>query len=185
MCRTLGALTALFCVVSIFAQDEAEQKKPPTTKLEAFQSRTGVVLIRGYSTVGILRGMGGDISVEAREFRDGSNPNSPRATGVSITVRETGRLGRENVSYVDFDEIDSLLKGIEYISKVNREVTKLALFEVDYRTKGDLRISVFSNQKGDVSAAVSSGTIGRTSSFINLTDLGKLCEMIANAKSML
>src|ERR1035437_7393021 len=115
MCRTVGALTALFWIGSAVAQDQAEQKTPPATKLEAFQSRTGVGLIRGYSTVGTLRAVGSEVSVDAREFRDGSNPNSPRAIGVAITVKETGRLERENTSYVDLDEIDSLLKGIEYI----------------------------------------------------------------------
>ena len=181
----IGALVALLCTGTAFAQDQTEQKKAPATKLEAFQSRTGVVLIRGYSTVGSLRGMGGEVVVDAREFRDGSNPNSPRATGVSITVKENGRLERENMSYIDLDEIDSLLKGIEYISKVNNDVTKLALFEVDYRTKGDLRITVFNNAKGEVSAAISCGTIGRTQSFIKLTDLDKLREMISTAKSKL
>jgi hypothetical protein len=182
---TVGALVALLCASSAFAQDQVEQKKAPATKLEAFQSRTGVVLIRGYSTVGSIHGFGGDVTVDAREFRDGSNPNSPRATGVSITVRETGRLERENTSYIDLDELDSLLKGIEYISKVKKDVTKLAQFEVDYRTKGDLCITVFNSERGDVSAVVSSGTIGRTRAFIKLADLEKLRELIATAKSML
>ena len=185
MNHTIGSLVAILCVGSAFAQDQAEQRKAPATKLEAFQSRTGVVLIRGYSTVGTLRALGGEVTVDAREFRDGSNPNSPRATGISITVREAGRLERENTSYIDLDEIDSLLKGIEYISKVNKDVTKLALFEVDYRTKGDLRITVFNNAKGDVSASVSSGTFGRTNAFINLANLEKLRELIATAKSKL
>jgi len=172
----------LICSAVSFAQDQAE-RKAPATKLEAFQSRTGVVLIRGYSEVGSLRGMGGDVSVDAREFRDGSNPNSPKTTGISITVKETGRLERENTSYIDVDEIDSLVKGIEYISKVSKDVTTLDLFEVDYRTKGDLRITVFNSSRGEISASVSSGTIGRTNAFIKLAELDKLRNLILTAKS--
>ena len=185
MYSTIGTLIVFLGTGSAFAQEQAEQKKAPATKLEIFQSRTGVVLIRGYSTVGTLRAMGAEVVVDAREFRDGSNPGSPRTTGVSITVKEAGRLERENTSYIDLDEIDSLLKGIAYISKADKDATKLSLFEVDYRTKGDLRITVFNSEKGDVSAVISSGTIGRTRAFVKLADLDKLRDMISSAKSML
>ena len=95
-----------------------------------------------------------------------------------------GRLERENTSYIDIDEIDSLVKGIEYLSKVSKDVTKLDQFEVDYRTKGDLRITVFNSPRG-VSAAVSSGTVGRTRAFIELAELEKLRDLILAAKSKL
>ncbi len=176
-------VSILICSGVSFAQDQAG--KAPATKLEAFQARTGVVLIRGYSTVGTLRGMGGEVTVDAREFRDGSSPNSPKATGISIAVKETSRLERENTSYIDVDEIDSLVKGIEYISKVSKDVTKLDLFEVDYRTKGDLRITVFNSPSGEISASVSSGTIGRTNAFIKLAELDRLRDLILVAKSKL
>ena len=134
-------ITLMFSAAAL-AQSKPEAGKTPATELEAFQSRTGVVLIRGFSTVGTVRGMGGEVSVDAREFRDGSNPSSPNATGISITVKETSRLERGNISFVDYDEIDSLIKGVEYISKVGKDVTKLDHFEVDYRTKGDLILTV-------------------------------------------
>ena len=178
-------ISILICSAVSFAQDQANPAKAPSTKLEAFQSRTGVVLIRGYSIVGTLIGEAGAVSVDAREFRDGSNPNSPKATGISITIKETGRLERENTSYIDIDEIDSLVKGIEYISKVTKDVTNLDQFEVDYRTKGDLRITVFNGTRGEISARVSSGTIGRTDTFIKLAELDKLRELILAAKAKL
>jgi hypothetical protein len=167
------------------AQEQGEQQRPPATKLEAFQARTGVVLIRGYTTVGSIRGMGATVvSVDAREFRDAANPNS-RATGISIEVKESGRLERENTSFVDSEEIDALLKGIEYIAKIGKDVTKLENFEADYRTKGDLRIGVFSAAGGKVSAVVASGRIGRTRAFIELKQLDELRRLIVAAKAKL
>ena len=71
----------VLCSGLSLCQEQGETRKTPATKLEAFQARTGAVLIRGYSTVGTLRGEGSDVSVDAREFRDGSNPNSPKAMG--------------------------------------------------------------------------------------------------------
>jgi hypothetical protein len=168
-----------------YGQDQSEQQKAPATKLEAFQARTGIVLIRGYTTVGTIRGLGGTVSVDAREFRDASNPNSPRATGISISVKETGRLERENTSYVDVEEVDSLVKGIEYIGKIGKDVTKQEMFEADYRTKGDLRIGVFNDSKGAISAVVSTGRIGRTTAYIKLQELDELRRLILLAKSKL
>lgn len=183
--RLITTAFLLLMVSSIAsAEGEGEQPKPPATKLEAFQARTGVVLIRGYTTVGVVSGRGGIVTVDARELRDASNPNS-RATGISISVEETGRLQRENTSYVDADEIDSLLKGIEYIMKIGKDVTKLQNFEVDYRTKGDLRITVYNDAKGQISAAVSSGRIGRTQAFIELRDLEEFRKLILAAKAKL
>ena len=64
-------------------------------------------------------------------------------------------------------------------------MTKLDLFEVDYRTKGDLRITVFNSPSGEISASVSSGTIGRTNAFIKLAELDRLRDLILVAKSKL
>lgn len=184
MKRASAVLASLVWIATaLFGQEPGDKAKTPATKLEAFQSRTGIVLIRGYSTIGKVSVMGGQITVDAREFRDGSNPNSPRATGIAITVKEAGRLERENTSFVDAEEIDSLLTGIDYIAKANKEITKLDQFEVDYRTKGDLRITVFSSERGEISAAVSCGSIGRTTAYIKLPELQRVRDLIAAAKT--
>ena len=178
-------LTLLTLCVSMcsFCQDQGDRQKTPATKLEAFQARTGVVLIRGFSIIGTISSRFGELTVDAREFRDGSNPNSPRTTGVSITVKESGQLERESTSYIDNDEVGSLIKGIEYITHITKDATKLDLFEADYPTKGDLRVTVFNNDKGEVSAAVSRGQIGRTTAYLKFSDLDKLRELILLAKS--
>jgi hypothetical protein len=169
----------------LIAQAPQESQKPPATKIEAFQTRTGIVLIRGYTTVGTISGrLGARITVDAREFRDARNPQATQ-TGISIGVKESGRLERENTSYVDADEVDSLVAGIDYVSKATKDITKHQNFEVDYRTKGDFRIVVFNDLRGGISASVDSGRIGRTSAHIDLDDLQKLKELIVLAKSKL
>lgn len=116
-----AVLTLLFTSLA-YGQDQGEAQKP-TTKLEAFQARTGIVVVRGYTTVGSVRGMG-TVTVDARDFRDASNLKT-RLTGVSITVKESGRLERENIAFIDSDEIESLLAGLDYISKATKDVTSL------------------------------------------------------------
>jgi hypothetical protein len=163
------------------AQDVDTQSKP-STKLEAFQASTGIVIVRGFTTVGAIRGLSGSITVDAREFRDASNP-SRRVTGISIEVKETTRLERQNTSFIDFDEIDSLIQGFDYLAKASKEVTTLNNFEVEYRTKGDFRLVVFNNSSGQLSLAVSSGRIAKTSVYLKIEQLSELRELMLLAKS--
>lgn len=164
------------------AQNTDESK--PATKLEAFQSKTGIVLVRGFTHVGSIRGVGGNITISAREFFDASS-STTKITGISITIRESGRIERSNTSFIDADEIESLLHGLDYIAKSGKEVTKQQQFEVEYRTKGDFSITIFNDSGGDISVAVTSGRIGKASSFIELSDLAQLRQLILDAKAKL
>jgi hypothetical protein len=166
------------------SQTKAEPSHEAKTKLEAFEAKTGVVIIRGFSKVGSVSGQyGGRVSVEAREFLDASG--GKREYGITIEVAKGGEIERENTSYIDYDEIESLLRGIDYISKVQRSVTKLEDFEADYRTRGDFRISTFSGHGGEIMAAVSSGVIGEVTAFLPLPKLEELRGLIVGAKEKL
>jgi hypothetical protein len=175
-------LIVMFSLPSLAQEQEAQVE--PATKLEAFQSRTGAVIVRGYSTVGTIRGLGGNVTVDARDFRDARNPTR-RVTGISVSIKQTSRLERENTSFIDSDEIDGLLQGIEYIAKASREVTKLENFEAEYRTKGDFRVIVFNDSRGQLSVAVTSGRVGRISAYLKLSDLAEFRKLIVAAKSKL
>lgn len=172
-------------VIGVQAQEQSAiadaGRQPPPTRIEAFSSRTGVVLIKGITTIGEVARQG-RVTVEARELRDASTPKAAQY-GIAINVKEAGRLERESLSYIDEDEIDSLLKGIDYIAGVNRTVTKMADFEAKYKTRGDFAITVFSSESGELMVSVESGRIGRTSAFLKLAELERLKQMIVNARS--
>jgi hypothetical protein len=165
-------------------QEQQQDSAKPATKLESFQGKTGIVVVRGFTTIGMIRGIGGDITVDSREFRDASNP-SARVSGISIAVRENGRLERENTSFIDADEIESLLKGIDYIAKASKDVTTMDQFEAEYRTKGNFSVTVFNQTNGETSVAVSSGRIGKTTVFIKALSLPELHTLIMAAESKL
>lgn len=179
----LAALTTSAAAQQQAADPSAQQRAAPATKIEAFSAKTGVVLIKGFLTVGRVRGQG-IVSVDAREFRDASSPKTG-VYGVAIEVKESGRLERETRSFIDQDEIDSLVSGIEYISKISKSVTVMKDFEAEYRTKGDFSITVFSDSSGGLSLAVASGRIGKTSAFLKLGDLDQLKALILEAKKVI
>ena len=179
--RKILLATILTIPLIAVAQEQADATKvPPATKLEAFSARTGIVLVKGFTNLGTVNGMG-RVSIDVREFRDASNPKSAQY-GVAFEVKESGRLERENTSYIDEDEIDSLIRGLDYISKIDRSVTTFGNFEAQYRTKGDLSLVVFSGSGGEISLAVSSGRIGRTRAFLKLADIEQIRTLLGEAK---
>ncbi|HUQ34710.1 MAG TPA: hypothetical protein VM095_21510, partial [Pyrinomonadaceae bacterium] len=127
-------INLFFVVLGLFVfaghasgQEPVETQLQPRTKLEAFQSRTGIVIIKGFSRIGVAAGLEGtSIEIENRELRDaGSNA---REYGITVEVREAGNNARRSISYIDYDEIDPLLKGLEYLGKVDNSVTQLTRF---------------------------------------------------------
>ncbi len=126
--------------VSTLAAQEAARPQAPKTKIEAFDAQQGTVVIRGFSKMGELKGVyGGVVSVESMEFTHAATGR--KEFGIAIDVEETSGLERESRSFIDYDEIDPLVKGIDYISKIDASATRLANFQADYRTKGDLRVN--------------------------------------------
>jgi len=167
--------------LSSFAQEAKPAAKEPKTKLEAFEAQTGAVLIKGIGEVGSVSGMG-SLEVGVREFTHAGTGR--KEYGVTIEVKASGTFERKDTAFIDYDEIDSLLKGIDYISKIDKSVTPLPSFEAVYTTKGELRVITYST-KGKVQAAVQSGRIGAASAFISLDQLAKFRGLIADAKAKL
>jgi hypothetical protein len=183
MNRILPALAFIAATSGHLAAQQAPAAPSlPKTKLEAFDATTGSVIVHGFTSIGSLNGqLGGSLAVESKEFTNAAT--AKKEYGITVQVKETGRLDRENTSYVDYDEIDSLLKGIDYIGKVDSSSTKFQNFQADYHTKGDLTVATFSTGARGTMVAVTSGRIGATSVYLKFTDLQAFRELIAKAKA--
>jgi len=178
--RCLAAVA--LCATLLHAQDRIPPAGPKT-RIEAFESQAGTVVIRGFSKAGEMRGVyGGVVTVQSIEFTDATT--GKKEYGITIDVKETDRLERSNRSFIDYDEIAAFLKGIDYVAKVDGSVTKLDNFQADFRTKGDFEISIFNTGK-DTMASLSSGSIGKTSLFLKISDVAKFRDFVANAKTTL
>jgi hypothetical protein len=161
-------------------QQEICTPPPSATKLEMFSNQTGVVLIRGFSRIGVIKGKG-SVTVAVIVFRAADNPKTTVA-GLSVTVKESDTAGREKISYVDYDEIDALLKGIDSISKADRNSTPLAYFEAEYGTKGGLSVFTYGGGSG-IHLGVSSGACSKVTAHLEITDLNELKNLIQNGKT--
>ena len=157
----------------------------PRNKLEDFEGRVETVLIRGRHWVGTVRAQNGTARVEATEIRD--SVTSATASGAIITIKaDGGPAGGDIRSFVDYDEIDALLRAIDTASKASESITRLSHFEVRYRTKGDFEIMVFKQLESNlVAAAIEGGFFDRSRLYLSIEDLVKLRWMIAQAKERL
>jgi hypothetical protein len=184
MKRYVYILAGVLCASSLIshAANLKDEIPAPKTKLEEFSAKTGAVIVRGFEEIGTISGIyNTSIKVEAKEFVNVST--GKKEYGITIEVKkEDGSYDKESTSYIDYDEISSLISGIDYISKVNKSATKFSNFQADYNTKGDFKISTFSTGN-KIMVGIESGRIGSVSAYYNLASLPQIRDIIEKAKN--
>jgi hypothetical protein len=153
----------------------------PRTKLEAFDERYGTVVVKGFTQVNSIDVRG--VRVDAVELRD--TARATRVTGIVIALGTPGERPQENRAFVDYEEIDGLLAGIDAVSRVNETMTKLAGFEGKYRTLGDFEVGVFRQTRSGNAVSLTSGVCEQARLTMTLDELIKVRAMIAEAKAKL
>jgi len=115
----------------------------PKTALEVFEAQTGTVIVKGFGQANSVTTSGGTISVRCLESVDISA--GTKQYGLEIELAENSQ-SRDKI-IVDYDELDALLNGIDYLSKISYDVTPLPGFEAVYSTKSGLRFEAHSSRR--------------------------------------
>jgi len=165
---------------------------PPPTRIEAAQQRKGSVVVKGYSEIGVVQGQSGSaIRVLAVEVSD--TTRGAKEYGVAIAVdRASGQFTREVVSYLDYEEIDSLLGAIDALARLDNSATTLMNFDAIYRTHGDVELTSFTPTNGARGVALRctqtirpSGNIAWSTAYFTLSQLGDIRQQLIAAKLVL
>lgn len=153
--------------------------------MEAIEGSYERILLKGFSQIATVRVRGAEIRIDAVELRESTA--STRAMGIAIAMKEADQERiNENRAFVDYEEIDSLLKAIDFAAKVNETVTKLAGFEARYRTRGDFEFVVFRQGRASgTAAAVTTGICDRVTGLLTLDELALVRAHIVEAKTRL
>lgn len=152
------------------------------TRLETFEATTGRVIVKGTEELGTVTGKNGLTTVKIQEFRD--VVGNQRESGLVITVRQNEQT--EDTTTVDYDELDPLLKAIDYISKADPNVTSLNHFEAFFTTKAGLRVaSYISRRTSTVEASITSQRVNRSKTWINQTQLAEFRILLEQARTKL
>lgn len=187
----------LLCFVTNYAQrrrfdihlDQRCELDAPITALGEFDSRMQTIIVRGSTYVQTLTARNGSARVDALELRDETSRSS--TNGVVITLKEANREdnnqpGFETRSYIDYEEIDRVIKAWDQVARTDDTITRLNNFESRYRTRDDFEIVVFRQTPGGtIAASVSGGLCDRARIFLSLDELIKLRHMVAQAKQRL
>ena len=183
-------MLVLFCGAALAQRPGPEFRRPlaceplePRTKLEAIDARYERVLIKGFSQIATLEARGGDIRIDAVELKDTMAP--ARATGIVVALRESSENPREERSFIDYEEIDPLVKALDTLARVNETATRLTGFEARYRTLGDLEANVFRQSRTGAAASISTGICDKLTVLLTLDELNKLRGIILEAKTRL
>jgi hypothetical protein len=154
----------------------------PMTRLEALDTQTGALLVKNYTYIGAVSGFSGISMVTSYEFVDVQTGR--KDYGVGVETRETGRSEREARTYVDYDELDALLRALDYITKIERSAS-MENFEALYRTRGELTVSTFIRPNGSLQAEIAIGIFRRAGITISLGRMADFRKLIADAKATL
>ncbi len=150
-----------------------------STQLELISSAKGTAFVKSYEEMGTLKVLtGGTVSVDALvidQLASGS-----KQFGATVQVKQPGRIEREDTSFVDYEEIEALIAGIGYISKVAD--TPFTNYEATFNTTGGITLIVFNNDAGKVAAAIKSGRIGGATAFASLEQLESFRELLVKTK---
>lgn len=124
------------------------------TDLGVFETQTGTVLIKGFSQIGILTVGSDTVTVYCKQSTDISTGH--KADGLAIVL--SGNAPPRKRILVDYGELDSLLDGINYLSKITYDVTPLTGFEASYSTRSGFSVVANSlRRQGSIQASLEYG----------------------------
>ena len=162
---------------------QAQETNVPPTRIEAFEVQTGVILLKAVGHVGEISAKGSIISVRYKETTDARTGRKEH--GMAIAVKEGDQP--EDVTFIDYDEVDGLLDGLNYINTVTFTVTPLPTFEASYMTRGGLHIAAYTSNRrsGTIQAYLQSCHMVKTRLLLTPGQVSQLQSLIQQARNAL
>lgn len=149
------------------------------TEIGLFESQTGVVIIKGFGEIGSVTTGSAVISVRYKETTSAATGH--RDFGVAVVIE--GNQWRES-ALVDYDELNSLISGINYLGKIGPGMTTPPGFEATYTTKSGLRFIAYRNKRqGTILTYVQYNDTPRIP--LSSEQWSQLANLISQAKSTL
>jgi hypothetical protein len=174
-----------FCVVliavgcSLAFAVRAQDTNALKTQIGIFESQTGVVIVKGFGQIGSVSTSAAVISVRCKESSSAATGHKDYGIAVVIEVNQWRGL-----AIVDYDELDSLLNGMDFIGKITYGVTSLPGFEATFTTKSGLQLIAFGNkQQGGIRTFLQYNDSPRIS--LTSDQWNQLARLIGQAKTTL
>lgn len=136
-------LIAVCCSLAFASRaQDAATTNALNTEIENFEAQTGTVIVKGFAQTGSMTTDAGTVSVRCKESIDVGH--NRKLYGMAVGLEKDQR--REFL-FVDYDEMDSLINGMDYLSKIGYNVTTLPGFDATFTTKSGLRLAAHSERR--------------------------------------
>lgn len=177
-------ISLLLLITSVVSSENIKDvAQKPATKLEELTNIKGSILIKSFEKIGTLNAKySSQVKVMIYEFSDEKSKN--KTYGLAIEVETGDKYNNSASSYIDFDEIPSLIKGLEFISGIQKNPANLKNYEAKYETRGGFEVINFNSSEG-IKAVIKAGRYNTKNAFIELKDLHTFKVMIEDSYKML
>jgi hypothetical protein len=154
----------------------------PATKLEAFETNFDTVIIKATAPIGTVPAQGGEVSIRCREISDAGTGR--RESGIIVDLTLGPGLG--DTMLIDYDELASLLDGLEYLGTLDWSITPLPSFDAVYTTKGGFRAAAFGSRRtGNIEFAIRSVRVRTGPLVLSRDQLGQVRSLVQQGKAKL
>jgi hypothetical protein len=150
----------------------------PLTVLEAWESATGQLVIKGSAPIGDVSFGSTAVTVVCKE--DYLVSSGKKLYGILIGIKSSSG---QDATVVDDDEMAALLQSVDYVSKVDWSVTSLSSFSAGYTTKAGLRIAAFSSKRAGRIEFALHGSHFTRGILLSPDQLSKFYDLLAAAKA--
>jgi len=172
-------MIAACCSLAFASRAQDSTTNVLKTEIENFEAQTGTVIVKGFGETGSLTTGAGVISVRCKESIDVGH--GIKQYGVAIELEASPR---REFFIVDYDELDSLISGIDYLAKINYSVTALPAYDASFTTRSGLRIVAYSAvRQGGIHTYLQFGDTPRIS--LASDQFAQFQNLVAQAKSSL
>ncbi len=137
-CAIIIAASGLFAFGAV-----AQVTNVTFTELESFEDQTGTVIVEGAGQVGSMSIGDMTVSVVSKESTDVNTGH--KEYGVAVEMGQDNRYRVKMV--VDYDEMDSLLNGLNYLGQISSNVSTLPTFVARYVTRSGLCIGAYTSER--------------------------------------
>jgi len=142
---TLIFLTTLCAILPLAATAQSATNTPPT-EIENFELQTDAVIVKGVSDIGSVGTEAGTILIRCKESDNVTSGQKQYAMAVTIENTQA-----KMTLFVDYDELDTLIRGLNYLSKITFNVTTMPSFDATITTRSGFRAGAHSErQQGSI-----------------------------------
>jgi hypothetical protein len=140
--RPLHFFLIVLCSAFAFAARAQDATNAPATEIENFELETGVVIVKGFGQLGSMTTSAGVVSIRCKESANITTGRKEYGIAVALASNQV-----HGFLVVDYDELEPLLRGLDFLAKINYDVTTMPSFDTTFATKSGLLIAAHSEQR--------------------------------------